>query len=223
MAHFDPGPRHILLRVVYEGARGVGKTTNLRGLARQFETLGVGAPAASRPCAGESAYFESFLVRAGVVCDLPLVCRVVAAPGHPALAPRRAQLSRSADVAVVVTRSDEAGVLDARAVLARRRGPTIVQANAQDRAGALDEQAFCRALARPASVVEACALDGRGVVDTFLRALQLVSAELSDPAARVAVARGRDEAALLEALRDEALDRRWAAERCLEALAMELA
>lgn len=222
MAVFDPRSRRILLRVVYEGARGVGKTTNLRKLADELQTLGVRPPTAWSPCAGESAYFESFHVPAGRVGDLPVHCLVVAAPGHPVLGARRRAMSLGADVSIVVTRSDEAGALDACATLAERRGPTIVQANAQDRPGALDAYALGARVPAAAAVVEACALDGSGVVDTFLRAMQRAVADLSAPEGSVRVARARDEARLSEALRDHDLDRRWAAERCLEALEAEL-
>src|SRR5690349_12843469 len=102
MPTFDPENQRICVRIVYDGAAGGGKTTNLRQLCNLFAThqgSDLYTPLALR---GRTLYFDWVQIRAGMACGYPLVCQLVAVPGQVVLTPRRRHLLSSADVVVYV-------------------------------------------------------------------------------------------------------------------------
>ncbi len=230
MPIYDPVEQRMTLRVVYDGVACAGKTTNLRQLFRLFaaqRSSDVFSPAEMH---GRTLFFDWMQIAAGVVCGFPVLCQVVSVPGQVVLTPRRKHLLASADVVVFVCESNDAGVASARHALAlqdaiaRERGeslPVIVQANKQDRVGALDGASVLRALGREgAPVVEAIASDGIGVVDTFVTAVRTVArimqARAETANLRVRVQRASTAEHVLATLSVEVVDPEWMAEMLLE-------
>lgn len=226
MPIFDPVEQRMVLRVVYDGVAFAGKTTNLRQLCLLFaaqRNREVVTPAELR---GRTLYFDWLPIHAGVARGIPLLSHVLSVPGQGALLPRRRHLLATADAVVFVCESDERGIEGARDGLAlydeiaKERGralPLVLQANKQDRSGALDGKTIMRALGREGTpFVEAIASDGIGVVDTFVQSIRHVVRELELDPPSIPVRRAESAAELLARLGDELLDPEWAAEMLLE-------
>lgn len=226
MPIYDPVEQRMVIRVVYDGVAFAGKTTNLRQLCVLFAAHQHREVVTPGELRGRTMYFDWLPIHAGVAAGIPLLSQVLSVPGQGALLPRRRHLLATADVVVFVCESDEAGIARAREGIAlyeelgRDRGrplPLVLQANKQDRAGALAGRAVARALGRPdAPVVEAIASDGIGVVDTFVQSVRTVVRDFEEAPPHVPVRRADAASELLARLDDEALDPEWAAEMYLE-------
>jgi signal recognition particle receptor subunit beta len=230
MAVFDPKQQRMCVRLVYDGAASAGKTTNLRQLAEIFATQRTGELLSPAEMDGRTLYFDWLQIAAGMVSGFPLLCQVISVPGQVVLTPRRRHLLSTADAVVHVCDSEEQTTARAREGLhlfdevegARgERVPLVVQANKQDRPGAIAGAALSAALGRgTVPVVEAIASDGIGVIDTFVAAVRAVvrsiQARVERGDVRVAVRLAETADAVLERLGAEAVDPEWALELMLE-------
>lgn len=214
MATFDRTHDHIVVRVVYDGATGAGKTTNLIQLVQSFSPQRRGELASPRRTGSGTSWFDWLYFNGGVVGGFPLRAQLVTTPGRPALSNRRWRIIASADVIVFVCDSTLEGVraarvaldlLRARLALSGAAPPFIVQVNKQDAADALEPLEVARALdVEPhVEVVGASAIDGTGVRDTVVRAIRAAASD----AERSVVSHGidsfrapQDEEAMLAAL-----------------------
>ncbi|MBX3207303.1 MAG: GTPase domain-containing protein [Labilithrix sp.] len=230
MAVFDPSEQRICVRVVYDGAAGAGKTTNLRQLGGHFaaqRTTEVSSPAELR---GRTLYFDWLQIAAGAVCGFPLICQVISVPGQAAFTARRRHLLAAADVVVFVCDSSRSAVrraLDALLLADELILPTgepmpvVIQANKQDRVDAIDGKALLAAVQRPSvHVVEAIATEGIGVLDTFVSAVRTaaraIQGRVDRDELRIPVRRAEDEHQLLAQVASVPIDRYGAAELLLE-------
>jgi signal recognition particle receptor subunit beta len=228
MAVFDPAEQRMCVRVVYDGAGGTGKTTNLSSLCNLFATQHRTELFSPGELEGRTLYFDWVQIPAGVVCGFPLLCQIISVPGQTVLTPRRRYLLSTADVVVLVCDSSPAGCARAKESLllidemnGERPVPLVVQANKQDQMHALPGAELLRYLDRDgATVVEAIAAQGIGVIDTFVNAVRAVSrsiqARIEDDTFRVAVGRATGATELLARLDEQAVDPEWAAEMYLE-------
>ena len=228
MAIFDPVEQRMCIRIVYDGAGGTGKTTNLGALCNLFAVQNRTELFSPGEMDGRTLYFDWVQIMAGLVCGYPLMCQVISVPGQTVLTPRRRHLLSTADVVVLVCDSSASGVERAREGLrmidelgGESRLPLVVQANKQDQVRAVSGVELLRQLGREAvPVVEAIATGGIGVIDTFVTAVRTVSKELSARSAagtlNIAVGRAPGAAQLLERLEEQELDPEWAAELFLE-------
>lgn len=188
MAAYDPARAEIVLRVVYDGFAGSGKTTNLHALYDAFTLRAadkVWVPAQTR--SGRTLFFDWLELEGGFLGDWPLRCQVLSVPGQFALAEKRFVLLHDCDAVVLVVESTTHGVatarvarcfLDAVRSVMPGGGPGyLVQANKRDLPRALPLDALAGLLAPVASppprVLEATARTGDGVRETFLAALDL--------------------------------------------------
>lgn len=236
MAIFDPREQRVVIRVVYDGAAGAGKTTNLRQLSALFAAQRASEVHSPGELGGRTLYFDWMQVRAGAIAGIPLLCQIISVPGQVVLTPRRRHLLESADVVVYVCDGSAAAAaasrdgLRALDAIARERGSgpaLVVQANKQDQRDALSAEAMARALARPeASVVEAIATEGVGVVDTFVAAIRTLSRRLQRSAEagdlRLEVRCAETENAAFARVAAREVDPEWAAELLLEEVSREL-
>ena len=237
MPVYDPREQRMAIRVVYDGVACAGKTTNLAQLCTLFaahRNLTLQSPAEMR---GRTLYFYWMQISAGVVCGFPLLCQVLSVPGQVVLAPRRRHLLAEADVVVYVCESAPSSIATARAGLVhydeavRGRGapiPLVVQANKQDRVGALRGTALLEALGREGiPTVEGIAREGIGVVDTFVTAIRTVVSSIQASAERralfVPVRRAQTAAQLFTEVAAAEIDPEWAAEMLLEEAEIALA
>ncbi|MBS2014570.1 MAG: hypothetical protein JST00_16910 [Deltaproteobacteria bacterium] len=225
------------VRVVYDGAAHAGKTTNLVQLCTLFaahRSLTMQSPKEMR---GRTLYFDWMQISAGVACGFPLLCQVLTVPGQAVLLPRRRRILAEADVVVYVCESSPRGLAAARAGLALHDEmvlaggdslPIVLQANKQDRAGALAGEAIAERLGRVgAPVVEAVASEGMGVVDTFVTAIRAVVTAIQEKAdrraLRVPVRRAQTSAEVFAEVSSAEIDPEWAAEMLLEEAHVALA
>ncbi len=230
MAFFDPHEQRLCVRVVYDGAAGAGKTTNMHQLASLFASRDPNRVETSYEVEGRTLYFDWLQIRAGLVAGIPLLCQIVSVPGQVALTPRRRHLLATADVIVYVCDSRPndinramGGLAIVRELMAERGDdiPIILQANQQDRPGALEGAEVAKALGLShATRVDAIASEGVGVVDTFVAAVRDLSRELRERAGRsrlaLEVRRASTRSSLLDEIAALAIDREAAAELLLE-------
>lgn len=231
MPIFDPVEQRMTVRVVYDGVAYAGKTTNLKQLGALFAAQRRTTVDSPADLCGRTLYFDWMQITAGAVCGFPLSCQVVSVPGQAVLAPRRRSLMMDADVVVCICESHPSAIETAREALAfydeisRLRGeriPLVIQANKQDRPGALDNAALLKALGREGiPCVEAIAHEGIGVVDTFVSGIRTVVREIQGraerEALRVQVRCAETQGDMLHRTAREHIDPKGAAELLLEA------
>lgn len=230
MAVFDLREQRVCIRIVFDGAAGAGKTTNVRQLASLFAAQRATEIYTPAEIEGRTLYFDWIHLHGGAVCGLPLLCQVISAPGQVVLTERRRHLLATADAVVYVCDSGRAGLSlasEGLAVLdevceARTRPPELViQANKQDQADAASAAEVAELLGRGgAPCIEAIACDGIGVIDTFVAAVRETARGL-----QARVERGELRLAVVPAERPEEvyatldeleIDPEWAAELLLE-------
>jgi|GEM_PF-718264 len=230
MAVFDSSEQRLVLRVVYDGAAGAGKTTNIRQLGSLFIAQRVIQAASPAELAGRTLFFDWMQISAGAICGFPLICQVVSVPGQAAFTARRRELLESADVVVFVCDSsrkklesavDALMIADELVLPSGEALPVVFQANKQDQEDAVDGKTLLGATRRPnVHVVEAIASEGIGVVDTFVAAVRTaaraIQARLDAGALKIPVRRAEDAHELLARLVSVPIDREAAAEMLLE-------
>jgi signal recognition particle receptor subunit beta len=180
VAQLDRQHRIIRTRIVYAGAAGAGKSTNLQQVGRLFE--------ATQP--STTGAVESIVALGGRVGPYALHAEIVAISGRgDESATSQARLVRSADCVVLVCSSTPRGVDASREHLRALRAalhapwgrvPLVVQANKQDERDALEPEQVATSLDVGAklAVVAARALEGVGVRETFVLALRAVAASV---------------------------------------------
>jgi signal recognition particle receptor subunit beta len=197
MAVFDDDSQKIVVRVLYDGPSGVGKTTNLRRLGEHLTERRRGALRSPREEGGKTTTFDWMDVEGGLVGGHGLRCQILTTPGRATLARRRRRLLAAADVIVFVTDSTPEGLREGRRWMellrvshARdaRTVPLVVQANKQDRARSVEPGRVAEALGLDpsTSVVAARAEDGVGVRETLVLAMRAAA----DVAQRILLAQG---------------------------------
>lgn len=236
MAVYDLRQRRLCVRVVYDGPAGAGKTTNVQQLAELF------APQASaakprwdhhhQDLFGRTLTFDWEQLNAGVAGGLPLQCQIVSVPGQHALEPRRRALLAGADVIVYVCDGAAEALGQTRAglslieTIATERGksvPLVLQVNKQDGASAISPAETARLLGLPEhTAVGAVAVQGKGVMDTFIAAVRAVGQALATAieagTVRVPIRAAERPDTLVETLESLPLDAEDAAEMLLEEL-----
>lgn len=230
MAFFDPLEQRLCVRIVYDGAAGAGKTTNLHQLASLFASAHKSRVESSYEIDGRTLYFDWLQIRAGFVAGIPLLCQIVSVPGQVLLTPRRRHLLATADAIVYVCDSRPADLPRSReglgivAEVAAMRGyevPLVLQSNQQDRRGALDGARVAEALGLTLRArVDAIATEGLGVVDTFVAVVRDLSRDLRERTTRgelqIEVRRALTRASVLAEVDALPVDPEGAAEMLLE-------
>ena len=193
MAYFDSHRREIVLRIVYDGLATAGKTANLRSLHSAFSQRSKGGLfVPGETAGGRTLYFDWLEILTGHLDEWPLRCQILTVPGQFAFAERRFRLLREIDAVVLVCESTEKGVAAARIAsvfLAKVLSscgnadvPVVVQANKQDRPGALSREdvALRLGLGAERPILAACATNGEGVRATLITALDLARERLRE-------------------------------------------
>jgi signal recognition particle receptor subunit beta len=199
MASFDRRFGHIVVRVVYDGPAGAGKTENLKQLVQTFTSQRRGELSSPRQREESTPYFDWLYLNGGVVAGHALRAQLVTVPGRSVLTRRRWQLVKTADVVVFVCESTARGLKEGRRWLellrahlaaAALKPPVIVQANMQDLPDAIPAAELAAALGLPTDgeVVAASATTGTGVRETVVHAIR-AAASLAE---RAIIDRGVD-------------------------------
>lgn len=187
MAQLDSTLRRVVLKVVYYGPAGAGKTANLKSLAAQLRDRHRGR-LLSPDCDGGPTHFFDLLPVSLTCAGTRVVLRLLSVPGDPMHTSTRRLVLHGADAVVFVadgtqdTGANETALGDLRANL-RDSGlppeslPLVVQVNKSDRTAQVPEGAPPRpALPRAAWTTEtariaAVASAGLGVVETLCSAV----------------------------------------------------
>ena len=191
VAVYDPESKKLVVRVVYDGPGMAGKTTNLQQICNTFapqrrSELYSGPTAAARTLCLDYMHIDGGLVRGH-----DLRCHLLTVPGQAVLNRRRQMILQMADTVVFVMDSTEEGVREAlpmwRSLLACTGGPeagvpVVLQANKQDREGALSVPALRERWQLPSSiaVIAANAAAGHGVRETVVLAIRAAAVLLQD-------------------------------------------
>ena len=175
MAYLDPDSGAITLRVLYDGAAGAGKTTNVRVLHETLLSARAGELLSPGSTSRRTEFFDWRAFDAGYIDERRLRVQVLAVPGQWALRARRRLLLRAADAVCFV--ADASGRLGAQArMLASLRAarpdlvPSLVlQLNKTDLPSAVSPREACEALGLPIDThaITACAHARVGVAETF--------------------------------------------------------
>lgn len=227
MAVFDLELQRVCVRIVYDGPAHAGKTTNVRQLAAMFPSRNGAEVISPSELHGRTLSFDWLQINAGAVAGFPLICQVISVPGQSALTARRRHLLESADVVVYVCDSAPHQVgraqqnLDLLSRIDRERPQLVLQANKQDQRDALRGAALAQSLGlEGVHVVEAIAVDGAGVMDTFVSAVRAISRDMQTRLeagdVRIPVRRADTPDGLLGRMSLEALDPEAAAELLLQ-------
>jgi hypothetical protein len=178
----DRSSHSVVLRIVYDGPPDAGKATSVRYLRDHL-------PRGSRE--GElrsdddrGSLFDWLEVGCGWPGGDRVRCQLAVVPRQLPLARRRHHLLDSADAVVFVADSRAAAAPETGAALrslvrglGRRDVPLLLQANKQDLPDAQPPDGLHGALGLAARVpvIGARAIDGAGIVETFLRAVRLAA------------------------------------------------
>jgi len=182
MATLDPRSDAVVIRIVYDGAPGAGKTTSVRALGRGLASEVV-TPA---EVDGRTLYFDWLDYTGGLFEGRRIRCQIISVPGQTMLAPRRRRLLESADAIVFVGDSTPAGFAvdrgylgGVRSVLDNLAGPSVgivFQANKRDCPGAIpieSVRSMLDELGLRVAVIESVATDGNGIREAFVFAVRL--------------------------------------------------
>jgi energy-coupling factor transporter ATP-binding protein EcfA2 len=215
----DPAPSRpppAVLKLIYTGPRGSGKTTNLQGLQGLIAPESRGRLTVLDAPRRRPLYFELLPVLAAIG-DVPLRVRVFAAPSGRRLAAARRAVMRGADAVVFVAdaapgrAADNASahrdLIDDLGHLAPDGLPVVVQHNKRDLADAVPVAPGGPA-GEEGGVVEAVATRGVGVRETFLAAVAAATARRGR-AGLAGLDPGRVNAALERIVREPASQGPW--------------
>lgn len=180
MAHIDARSGEVVIRIVYDGASGAGKSANVEQLRTLISQQRSGL-VRKHPGDGERTELFDWLEFAGGYLDGRRVrYQILSTPGLPELARRRRRLLTSADVVVFVADARKELLTETSDALAFTRAATpdesaapimlVLQANKRDLDASLSPPVLAAALGLPEStpLVPSVAPRGDGVMDTFV-------------------------------------------------------
>jgi signal recognition particle receptor subunit beta len=199
-ARLEPGSdrREVNARIVYWGASGAGKATNLRSIHRKLRPDHRGKLEAVPTRLDPSVCSYKLPIELGEIAGVKTRIQVIAVPGGPEQAPTRKQLLDRVDGIVFVVDARRERIDDNVAALEELRGalaaygralesvPLVVQYNRQDQSDPYVLEELHRKLdVKGAAVFEATALDGTGVLPTLTTISKRVVKQLREtPAPR---------------------------------------
>lgn len=199
-ARLEPGSdrREVNARIVYWGASGAGKATNLRSIHRKLRPDHRGKLEAIPTRLDPSVCSYRLPIELGEIAGVKTRIQVIAVPGGPEQAPTRKQLLDRVDGIVFVVDARRERIDDNVAALEELRGalaaygralesvPLVVQYNRQDQSDPYVLEELHRKLdVKGAAVFEATALDGTGVLPTLTTISKRVVKQLREAPEKV--------------------------------------
>lgn len=180
MARLTPERDALVIRLVYDGPPGSGKTTSLAALAGGMAGE-VFSPVVED---GRTLYFDWLDYVGGSFDGLPIRCQILSVPGQTDLAPRRFALLAEADAVVFVTHSAPdrlpaaaAHLRELRELLDTRPAPRpgiVVQANHRDSPDPVPVSELHEALGLDGlALVESVATEDVGIRQAFVLSVRL--------------------------------------------------
>jgi signal recognition particle receptor subunit beta len=187
--------REIQVKVVYYGPGLCGKTTNLEVIHKRSNPAHRGKLVSLNTESERTLFFDLLPVDLGTFRGYSVRLHLCTVPGQIALDQTRRLVLRNVDGIVFVVDS-QLERLDANVDSIRNletnlmlqgddpsRMPLVVQYNKRDLPNVLDVETLRSALSVPAGVpeIEACAVSGQGVFETFKAIVKACIALLGDP------------------------------------------
>jgi len=180
MAEANSDRREVNARIVYWGAEGAGKATNLRAIHRKLRPDHRGRLEAVATQLDPSVCSYQLPIELGEIAGVKTRIQVIAVPGGSEQAPTRKQLLDRVDGIVFVVDARRERIDDNVASLEELRGalaaygralesvPLVVQYNHQDQSDPYVLEELHRKLdVKGAAVFEAVATEGSGVLPTL--------------------------------------------------------
>ena len=180
MAEANSERREVNARIVYWGAEGAGKATNLRAIHRKLRPDHRGRLEAVATQLDPSVCWYRLPIELGEIAGVKTRIQIIAAPGGSEQAPTRKQLLDRVDGIVFVVDARRERIDDNVASLEELRGalaaygralesvPLVVQYNHQDQSDPYVLEELHRKLdVKGAAVFEAVASEGTGVLPTL--------------------------------------------------------
>ena len=184
MAFIDPESGVLTLRVVYDGAPGAGKTTNLRVLHETLFSARGGTLYSLGSVERRTEFFDWRALDGGYLDGRPFRVHVLSVPGQWSLRARRRILLRAADAVCFVSDASRGATVPQATMLAsllradpRMADRLLVQVNKSDAPSALtaaEMRAALRVASSTPSIV-AQAARNLGVSETFLQLTRLAT------------------------------------------------
>jgi signal recognition particle receptor subunit beta len=216
MAEFDPQGQRLTVKLVYYGPAMSGKTTNLTRLHDLLGTELIGDMMTLETEGDRTLFFDLLPLGFTAPSGLLLKFKVFTVPGQVAHdGTRKALLSRADGIIFVADSQRNQAVNNGASFnsLVANAGalgmalptlPLVVQYNKRDRSDILSEEEIAeRWKSAPWPVLYASALEGQGVVDTFLALLSRIYEQL-DAEFALEAAHGLPRAAFLAAVGGQA-------------------
>lgn len=186
MAFIDPESGVLTLRVVYDGAPGAGKTTNLRVLHETLFSARGGTLHSPGSVERRTEFFDWRALDGGYLDGRPFRLHVLSVPGQWSLRARRRILLRAADAVCFVSDASRGAAPQATMLASLLRADPsmadrlLVQVNKTDAPSALTELEMRSALRLAPSTPSIVAQAARnlGVSETFLQLTRLATTRL---------------------------------------------
>jgi len=187
MAMIDSEHDLVVVRIVYDGSPGAGKTASLYALQKSLKT-----PQAVFSPESENQHTNSFDwldYTGGLFENRPIHCQILSTPGDPRLQAKREYLLENADAVVFVLDSRPDAIAlgleyfsRLHALLEKMDEPrpqVLIQANYQDDPNALSENDLQQIFAEHFRIYGSIASTGESVRETFVFAVRLALERVS--------------------------------------------
>jgi signal recognition particle receptor subunit beta len=179
MAIIDPKRGVIVIRIVYDGPPDAGKTTTIQALAKSFGKDNIYSPQES---SGQTLHFDWMEYSGGFFKGYGICSQIITVPGQLAGHEYRRFLLTLADAVIFVLNANHnadhqttlAYFQELQQLLSQSAEPlvkTIIQANQQDKIGALSSEQVNQVLFhdyRDIKIIESSALLGKGIREPFV-------------------------------------------------------
>lgn len=191
MAIIDAKRDLVVLRIVYDGPPGAGKTTSLYALQQSLnDAQAVFSPDAKAEAGDAPTHnFDWLDYTGGLFENRPIHCQVISTPGDPRLSAKREYLLESADAVVFVLDSRAEAIAvgleyfgslqKALDNIGEPRPKILIQANYQDAESALDEARLQQIFAEHLRIYGSIAATGESVRETFVFAVRFALERVS--------------------------------------------
>ncbi len=187
MAIIDSEQGLVVIRIIYDGAPGAGKTASLYALRDSLKTpQGVFS---AKSAGAQTDDFDWLDYTGGLFENHPIHCQILSTPGDPRLHAKREYLLESADAVVFVLDSRPAAIAmgleyfgSLQASLQKSPEPhpkVLIQANYQDHQTALDEARLQQIFAEHLRIYGSIANTGESVRETFVFAVRFALERVS--------------------------------------------
>ncbi|GEM_PF-1488955 len=181
MAMIDTETDRVVVRIVYDGAPGVGKTASLHALQQSLKTP---QPVFSPDAAGSATqHFDWLDYIGGLFENRPIHCQILSTPGDPRLFAKREYLLQTADAVVFVLDSRVAALplsleyfrrlQNSLSAVAAPVPKILLQANFQDAEEALAETRLQEFFPEHLRIYGSIASTGESIRETFVFAVRL--------------------------------------------------